>query len=77
MRCGRNAGQGIRRARTKADVIVDWLKADYGPGRGHAMALVSIIRDRPEIGGKHVDSGSTHSDPSSTLRLTGQCATAQ
>lgn len=32
---------------TKAGVIVDWLKDDFGLGRGHAMALVHIIRNGP------------------------------
>ena len=59
---------------TKAGVIVDWLKDDYGLGRGHAMALVHVIRNGAQISDKHVDSGGTHSDPSSTLRLTGKDA---
>ena len=57
---------------TKAGVIVDWLKADYGLGRGHAMALVYVIKNGAQIGDKHVDSGGTHSDPSDTLILTGK-----
>ncbi|MEJ7748660.1 MAG: DUF4287 domain-containing protein [Candidatus Limnocylindrales bacterium] len=28
---------------TKAGTIVDWLKDDFGLGRGHAMALVHVI----------------------------------
>jgi hypothetical protein len=28
----------------KATVIVNWLKADYGLGRGHAMAIVAVIK---------------------------------
>jgi hypothetical protein len=57
---------------TKAGLIVDWLKADYGLGRGHAMALVHVIRNGAQISDKHVDSGGTHSDPSDTLILTGK-----
>jgi hypothetical protein len=57
---------------TKAGVIVDWLKDDFGLGRGHAMALVHVIRNGAQIGGKHVGSGGTHSDPSDTLVLTGK-----
>ena len=30
---------------TKAGEIVDWLKADYGLGRGHAMAIVLTLQD--------------------------------
>ena len=29
---------------TKAGVIVEWLKADYGLGRGHAMAEIHHTR---------------------------------
>ena len=56
---------------TKADTIVSWLKADYGLGRGHAMALVYVIRNGAEIGDKYVGSGGSHSDASNTLRLDG------
>jgi hypothetical protein len=41
---------------TKAGEIVDWLKADYGLGRGHAMAIVYIIKNGAEISDKHVGS---------------------
>jgi hypothetical protein len=56
---------------TKAETIVSWLKADYGLGRGHAMALVYVIRNGAGISDKHVGSGGSHSDESSTLRLDG------
>jgi hypothetical protein len=56
----------------KAGVIVDWLKADYDLGRGHAMALVHVIKKGPNIDAKHVDSGGTHSDASDTLWLDGR-----
>ncbi len=56
---------------TKAGEIIDWLKADFDLGRGHAMALVHVIKNGAKIGDKHVDSGGTHSDDSDTLRLDG------
>ena len=56
----------------KAGTIVDWLKADYGLGRGHAMALVYVIQKGSKIDAKHVGSGGTHSDPSDTLWLDGK-----
>ncbi len=56
---------------TKAGEIATWLKADFDLGHGHAMALVHVIKNGAKIGGKHVDSGGTHSDPSDTLRLDG------
>ena len=57
---------------TKATPIVQWLADDYGLGRGHAMALVHVITKGPQISDKHVDSGSTHSDPSNVLWLDGK-----
>ena len=57
---------------TKATPIVQWLADDYGLGRGHAMALVHVITKGPQIGDKHVDSGSAHSDPSNELWLDGK-----
>lgn len=56
---------------TKATPIVEWLAADYGLGRGHAMALVHVITKGPQISTTHVDSGGTHSDPNDTLWLDG------
>ncbi|MBP9738388.1 DUF4287 domain-containing protein [Candidatus Saccharibacteria bacterium] len=57
---------------TKTDVIVEWLKQDFDLGRGHAMALVHVIKNGATISEKHVNSGGTHSDPSNTLRLDGK-----
>src|SRR3712207_8469441 len=36
----------------KAGVILEWLKADYGLGRGHGMALVHVIQKGPQIDAK-------------------------
>ena len=57
---------------TKAGVIVDWLKADYGLGRGHAMALVHVIKHGPKIDAKHVGTDGVHRDPSDMLWLDGK-----
>lgn len=59
-------------ADTKAGEIVAWLKEDFDLGRGHAMALVHVIKKGAEIGNKHVGSDGTHRDESDTLRLDGQ-----
>jgi hypothetical protein len=59
-------------ATTKATPIVEWLAADYGLGRGHAMAMVHVITKGPRISDKHVGSGGTHSDPSNELWLDGK-----
>ncbi len=58
-------------AETKAGEIVDWLKADFDLGRGHAMSLVYVIKNGPKIGDKHVGTTGSHSDESDTLRLDG------
>ncbi|WP_413336640.1 DUF4287 domain-containing protein [Brevibacterium sp. GP-SGM9] len=58
----------------KAGVILDWLKADYGLGRGHGMALVHVIKKGPQIDAKHVGAGGTHSDESDILWLDGKAS---
>jgi uncharacterized protein DUF4287 len=57
---------------TKAGTIVDWLKEDFELGRGHAMALVHVIKKGPQIDSKHVGSAGVHRDESDTLRLDGK-----
>lgn len=57
---------------TKAGEIVQWLADDYGLGRGHAMALVHVIKNGAKISDKHINSGGTHSDPSDELNLKGK-----
>jgi hypothetical protein len=64
--------KGFDKPGTKAGDIVNWLKQEYGLGRGHAMALVYVIKNGPKIGSKHVNSGGSHSDESDTLRLDGK-----
>ena len=32
----------------KAAQITDWLKADHALGHGHAMAIVALIKGKPE-----------------------------
>lgn len=59
-------------AGSKSAPIVEWLAADFGLGRGHAMALVHVITKGPQVPSKHVNSGGTHSDPSDTLWLDGK-----
>jgi hypothetical protein len=56
---------------TKAAVIVDWLKQDFDLGRGHAMALVQVIKNGAVIGDKHVGTTGAHRDESNTQRLDG------
>lgn len=58
----------------KAGTIVTWLAEDYGLGRGHAMALVHVIKNGPQIPGTHVGSSGTHRDESATLWLDGKAS---
>lgn len=57
---------------TKAAPILEWLKEDYGLGRGHGMAIVHVITKGPEISQKHVGTTGTHRDESATLWLDGK-----
>ncbi len=66
------AERGYTEPGTKAGPIVDWLKADFGLGRGHAMAIVHVIRHGAQISEKHVGSTGVHRDESATLRLEGR-----
>lgn len=58
----------------KAGVIIDWLKTEYGLGRGHAMALVHVVKNGPKISGRHVGSSGSHRDATDTLWLDGNAA---
>ena len=64
--------RGLDAPGVKAGAIVDWLKQDYDLGRGHAMALVHVIKNGPAIGDKHVGSTGVHRDESDTLWLDGK-----
>lgn len=59
---------------TKAGVVADWLKDDYGIGRGHAMAFFYVLKNGGDIGAKHVGTNGPHRDESTTLRLDGKAA---
>ena len=56
---------------TTSGEIVAWLADDYGLGRGHAMAMVHVVKNGPGISDKHVGSTGTHRDESDVLRLDG------
>lgn len=43
------AGKGFADAgglKVKATPIVEWLKADFGLGHGHAMAIVALLKGK-------------------------------
>ena len=69
--------KGFDKPDVKAGVIVDWLKEEFGLGRGHAMALVYVIKNGPEIGDKHVDTMGTHRDESNVLKLDGKDSSSE
>ena len=56
---------------TKAGPILQWLKDDYGLGRGHGMALVHVITKGPKISDAHVGRTGSHGDASDELWLDG------
>jgi hypothetical protein len=60
--------------RTKAGVVADWLREDYGVGRGHAMAFFHVLKNGPTISAKHVGTSGSHRDESTELRLDGVAA---
>lgn len=64
--------RGLDRPDVKAGEILEWLKQDYGLGRGHGMALVHVIEKGPQIDAKHVGSTGTHRDESAMLWLDGK-----
>lgn len=58
-------------ADTKAGEVIDWLKEDYGLGRGHAMAFFYVLKNGTRISNKHVGTSGTHTDESNELRIDG------
>lgn len=69
--------KGFDSPSVKAGVIVQWLCDDYGLGRGHAQALVQVIKKGPQISTKHVGTSGVHRDASATLWLDGQATRPQ
>ena len=63
--------RGLDQPSVKSAQVVQWLKEDYGLGRGHAMALVHVIKNGAQIGDKHVGTTGSHRDESDTLWLDG------
>ena len=56
----------------KAAEVLEWLKDDYGLGRGHGMAIVYVLKNGAGIDAKHVGTTGTHRDASDTLWLDGK-----
>jgi hypothetical protein len=66
--------RGLTGDDVKAGEILEWLKADYGLGRGHGMALVHVIKKGDQIDAKHVGTTGVHRDDSDTLWLGGKAS---
>jgi hypothetical protein len=66
------AQRGFVGPSVKASEVIAWLKADYDLGRGHAMAIVHVIKNGAKIDAKHVGSTGTHRDETDTLWLDGK-----
>ena len=64
--------KGLDAPGAKAAGVVTWLAEDYGLGRGHAMALVHVIKKGPTISEKHVGTDGVHRDESQELWLDGK-----
>jgi len=58
---------------TEHKEIVEWLKADYGLGTGHARAIAHVILHGPEFTVKQTTG--SHRDTSGTLNLDGKKVT--
>ncbi|GAT87270.1 hypothetical protein J2T10_002495 [Paenarthrobacter nicotinovorans] len=66
--------KGFSDPSVKAGTILEWLKADYGLGRGHGMALVHVIKKGAQIDSRHVGSEGSHRDESDMLWLDGKAS---
>lgn len=64
--------RGLSEPPVRAGAIIDWLKEEYGLGRGHAMAIVHVVKNGPTISEKHVGTDGTHRDESTELWLDGK-----
>jgi len=63
--------RGFDQPGVKAGAIVEWLAADYGLGRGHAMAIVHLLQKGTTISEKHVGTDGVHRDESTELWIDG------
>jgi hypothetical protein len=66
------AQKGFAGSSVKAGEVIAWLKTDYDLGRGHAMAIVHVMKHGDTIDAKHVGSTGTHRDETNTLWLDGK-----
>ncbi|GAA4465534.1 DUF4287 domain-containing protein [Phytohabitans houttuyneae] len=43
------AERGLDRPGTKAAAVIAWLAEEYGLGRGHAMAIVAVLKGEAPV----------------------------
>lgn len=63
--------KGFESPGTKAGEVIAWLSDEFELGRGHAMAIVYVLKNGTQISEKHVGSDGVHKDELSTLRIDG------
>ena len=63
--------RGLDTPPVSAAAVIEWLKSDYDLGRGHAMALVHVLKNGPTISEKHVGTDGVHRDESTELWIDG------
>ena len=59
---------GTLRAGVKAGVVVEWLKADYALGHGHALAIVALLKVKQGAGRQRPKLHSTRAEVPSVKR---------
>jgi hypothetical protein len=57
-----------------AAAVAEWLRDDYGVGRGHGMAFFHVLKNGATIIEKHVGTTGSHRDASTKLQLDGIAA---
>ena len=66
--------KGLDEVPVKPAAIVEWLKVDYELGRGHAMAIVHVLKNGATISSKFVGDTGVHRDESTELWLDGKAS---
>lgn len=66
--------RGLDAAPVKAADVIEWFTTDYGLGRGHAMAMVHLLKNGTAISDKHVGTTGAHRDDSTELWIDGKAS---
>jgi hypothetical protein len=57
------AERGLQGPSTRSAPVIDWLRDDYGIGRGHAVALLHVIKRIDESGHLWLDGKESRPKP--------------